>query len=436
MNIEQAISDAIKEQKPTTTWIVAYSGGVDSHVLLHQLSLAAAAQQISVKAIHVNHGLHPDADQWTSHCLQECQKINIPLQVHSININRQPQQSLEAVARKERYAILQNAINKNCILVTGHHLDDQAETLLLQLFRGSGVKGLASMPTRQSFGDGLHIRPLLQATRDSIYQYANKHHLNYIHDDSNDDTKFTRNYIRHQVMPILKKQWPSISSSICRSSRHCADADQLLTTYAAETIKKLSSSTIDITAMNNLTTKQQQNILRQWISANQYQPPTTKQLQQIQGMISTPNEKQPEVQLKNYEIRRHKKQLYILKPLQNHNPSQVISWNMTHDLTLTHGLGTLNKKHILNNIPSSTDKNKITVRFRQGGERWKKSNQTITHCVKNLMQEENIEPWLRDRIPLIYEDSTLIYIDFNHINQLRSLHNHALFCHAINLPEQ
>ncbi|MDX1519416.1 MAG: tRNA lysidine(34) synthetase TilS, partial [Gammaproteobacteria bacterium] len=195
---------------------VAYSGGLDSHVLLQLMVDLSEKLKAGVNAIHINHGIHANAGTWQSHCKRVCSSLGVELVTRSISAADPGSESPEAWARQLRYRELQGLLNENDMLLTAHHRDDQAETLLLQLFRGSGPAGLSAMPACKPFGNGWHARPLLGFTREQIRNYAESAGLEWIEDDSNRDQGLDRNFIRHRLMPVIRERWPSATKTLAR----------------------------------------------------------------------------------------------------------------------------------------------------------------------------------------------------------------------------
>ena len=211
--------------------VVGFSGGLDSHVLLHLLSQTKFTS-ISISAVYINHGLQVEADSWGVHCKSVCDDLAIPFKELCLDLKIQTGESLEEVARRERYKVLHASIQEDQVLVTAHHQNDQAETLLLQLFRGAGVQGLASMPAIRDFGPmeclRKHARPLLKYSRQSLEDYARSHQLNYIEDPSNSDQAFDRNFLRNKIMPQLRQRWIGIDKTISRAASIQAETKQIL----------------------------------------------------------------------------------------------------------------------------------------------------------------------------------------------------------------
>jgi len=212
---------------PATPLKIAYSGGLDSHVLLHALSrLRDDGWRLS--ALHVDHGLQPAAGAWARHCEQVCRELALPITIERIEVRGIREHGLEAAARRARYACLARHVGPGEVLLTAHHQDDQAETLLLQLLRGSGVHGLAAMPAIAAFTAGRHARPLLEFPRRALLAYATAAGLKWIEDDSNRDDRLARNFIRNRLTPVIEERWPGAARRLGRSARHAAEAAALL----------------------------------------------------------------------------------------------------------------------------------------------------------------------------------------------------------------
>jgi len=251
---------------------IAYSGGVDSHVLLHIIYNLCITQGCVHKliAIHINHALNPNANMWEQHCKKICNNLGVHYLSKSIAGNeKNPHQSLEEYLRKLRYAELSSNLKEQDCLVTAHHADDQIETVLLQLFRGSGPKGLSAMSVKMKYVVGWLLRPLLPYTRTDIIQYANFHNLNWIEDDSNNSIQHDRNYLRHCVLPKIKERWPGIITTINRTARNCAEASQLLELLAdydlQNCINQDKQNILCIQNLKKISILRQKNLIRWWL---------------------------------------------------------------------------------------------------------------------------------------------------------------------------
>ncbi|TAK77397.1 MAG: tRNA lysidine(34) synthetase TilS [Gammaproteobacteria bacterium] len=319
MTLQEAIRDFCSRYGFEKTYWVAYSGGLDSHVLLAICHELRQTEPLQLRAIHINHGIHPHAHQWAAHCAKVCVEMGIDYHERAIQLELPPGTSLEEAARKQRYAILAEDLNEGDILLTAHHQDDQAETVLLQLFRGAGPKGLAAMPRMKPFGRGFHGRPLLDFPRATLEQYAATHSFQWIEDDSNRDTSLTRNFIRHELLSLLKTRWPTVTQSISRSAAYCAEAQGLLEEWAKEewqTVQGSRDNTLSVSKLLALDVARQRLFLRLWIQQLGHPLPDAKKLDTIQyNVLTAKPDRQPCVRWQQTEIRRYRDDLYLMKAL-------------------------------------------------------------------------------------------------------------------------
>ena len=393
---------------------IAYSGGIDSHVLLYAMAACQKKNSsIQIRALHINHHLNPNANQWEHHCKQVAQQLGIPFHVESLKLTLNPGDSIEAVARKARYDVLRNRIHDKENVLIAHTQNDQAETFLLQLLRGAGVKGLSAMPLKKKLGRGYLLRPLLKINREELKKYAEKNHLHWIEDDMNLELRFNRNYLRHEVLPILRCRWPEVFSVISRSASHCAEAAHLLDQLADMNLQAVQmKDALAIKPLLQLTPERQRNVLRRWIDRLGFGMPQTKQLEQMRSdILKASEDAAPLFVYDSTEVRRYDDALYISTASSPLDTSMTISWNLNHPLNLPGTLGILRATHKKGKgISTVIDIQQITVQFRRGGERCQPAGRKETHSLKKLMQEWKIPPWQRDRIPLIYYDDTLIAV--------------------------
>jgi len=408
-NILAALSDLGSQ-----SFCIAYSGGMDSHVLLHALmTLRRANPAMQLKAIHINHALNPKAAQWAEHCQRVCHDLDLEYAEKTIDACLPPgnKQSPEAYAREERYKAFSESLQENECLLTAHHKDDQAETLLLQLFRGAGPKGLSSMPMQMPLAKGQLLRPLLPFTREELETYAKHHKLNWIEDDSNTNTDFDRNYIRHELIPIIHKRWPAATETISRTANHCADASELLDQLADQDYqsnKGTTTNTLSVPKLLALAPERQSNVLRYWLRLSNLPTPSQNKISQIQQtVLKSKPDATPEVKWKGGEVRRFQNEIYAMTPLPDFDSNTSLKWDLKQRLILPANLGSLTFKPAKQTENAPTH---LTIKFRQGGERCQLPNRKGTHSLKKLFQEWNIPTWQRDRIPLIYQDKILVAI--------------------------
>lgn len=408
---------------PTTTYWLAYSGGLDSHVLLHLCAEALKNTSKQLKAIHVNHSLSPNALAWQKHCEKVCENLAIPL--HCVQVNAAPQsgKSPEAVARELRYQVFRDLLQPGECLLTAHHQNDQAETVLLQLLRGAGPSGLAAMPELSTFAAGHLLRPLLSFSRQELLQYAEQQYLVWIEDESNFDTTYDRNFIRHQLMPLLQQRWPAVTTTLARVATNCAEAMHLLQILAAQdggVIIQLASSTSPPLALQRLreldamdaTHSRSRNVIRLWLKQQNFSIPSRIRLQQLHDdFIHAKPDANPYMRWDRVEIRRYHDALYAMSPLSLLPRDSEFIWDMHDTFILPQNLGQLRATKLLGQgfiLPNAASK--VTVRFRRGGERCQPMGRRGSHPLKKLLQEWEVPSWQRDRIPLLYWQEQLVAV--------------------------
>lgn len=407
----------LQELSPCHCYRVAYSGGLDSHVLLYTLAqLRPKFPAVGLTAIHVDHGLNPRSERWSQHCDEVCSALGITCEVIKVNVRFAKGESLEAVAREARYNVLRARVGPDECLLTGQHQGDQAETVLLQLLRGSGAPGLAAMARVAAFGRGRLLRPLLAFSRSELQAYAEQEELTWIEDPSNFDLGFDRNYLRHEVLPALRQRWPGITRTLARVAAHQADAAWLLDKQAQAELAGIEGSKhwLSVKGLGVLALPSRRNVLRHWFKQQGFPVPDSLHLQRILDEILPASEdSQPLVAWPGVEVRRYRDRLYALKPLLPHDPTAVLAWNGFNSLELPPGVGGLltssvtqawglEAKHWRQGV--------ITVRFRQGGEAMRLIGRHHHCTLKKLFQEQGIPPWQRSRLPLIYIDDKLALV--------------------------
>jgi len=409
---EQLLQQLRQYPQPPAYW-VAYSGGLDSHVLLHALASLRGRLDAGIGAVHVNHGLQADAPHWEAHCRRVCEGLGIRHESLQVAAAAAPGESPEAAARAARYAALADWLPARHCLLTAQHQNDQAETLLLQLLRGSGVRGLAAMPAMTVLGAGLHQRPLLGVTRAQLRHYAESHRLDWIDDPSNTDTAFDRNYLRQQVMPLLQARWPAVAASLSRSALHCAEAADLVGQLGEQDCHNVAGQhhgALSLAGICALPRARQRNVLRHWIRQATGTVPSTAVLARIvNDVLASRRDSGPCVRWGGHEVRRYRDELYLLGQTLVPERRPQLEWNMAAPLPLPAAGGTLRVTPATGRGIRATAVGAAGVRvaWRQGGERCRPAGRGHRHALKKLFQEQGIPPWERDRIPLIYIDDTL-----------------------------
>lgn len=412
----------IKLQSLTSSkkFLVAYSGGLDSHVLLHLLAqVTILSQNFQIRAVYIDHGLQSVAKKWPKHCLSICKNLFIDCEVVSLALTIPQGKSLEAVAREARYDAFSQVLQADEVLLTAHHQDDQAETLLIQLFRGAGINGLAAMPIISPFGKSQHIRPLLDQSRDALEHYAQQYQLDFIEDPSNQDHRYDRNFFRHAIIPRLKKRWMSMSKVLARVATHQAEAKNLLAEYIAEDLPQLTgkrTGTLSIQQLKLLSSARCKAVIRYFLDQKGFQAPSDKKLRHIiSDVLYAKPSASPCVDWQGAEVRRYQDDLYAIRPLSAHNTKQIIHWVIDQSLQISSLNRVLKFKQLegVNHLLLRKDQT-VEVRFRQGGEIIYQAQRKQSKRLKKIFQERHIPMWERDRIPLIYIDNTLVLILWDH----------------------
>jgi tRNA(Ile)-lysidine synthase len=406
-NLAIDLATAVEPYLNYRCWYIAYSGGVDSHVLLH--AIAALRESITLPplvAIHINHQLNPRAADWAVHCRQVCAELGVELIVETVDIVRAGGSGLEAAARSARYAAFQKYICADELLLQAHHRDDQIETLLLRILRGSGLAGLAAIPVARALGYGRLLRPLLNNTRAEILAYASQNNLRWIHDDSNDNAVFDRNFLRLRVLPLIAERWTSYRHTLQRVVDNAAEAVELLTDLAALDFAAAVNAEhrLSIASCLKLSAARQRNLIFYWLQQRQLPPPSSEQLAQILSMLSAADDAEPCVSWPDAELRRFRGYLYASAPLPPLPAPIDQAWHPARSLSIN-GMGEL---HAHSELGYGLRADRIYhVRNRRGGERCRPSERAHSQTLKKLLQEYGVEPWLRDRLPLIYCDDQI-----------------------------
>jgi tRNA(Ile)-lysidine synthase len=402
------ILNAVAKIPPGQALALAYSGGVDSEVLLHALATQATKKSWALRVLHVNHQLHPEADAWASHCREHAKTYRLPCEVLRITLPSSTSTGIEAAARTLRYAALQAHLAPQETLLTAHHLDDQAETLLLQLLRGAGPEGLSAMPEVRALGDDHSLlRPLLSCTREEITAYASLHQLSWIDDHSNTDTRFDRNYLRHEIMPKLQARWPAAHRTLARAATHCAALTTLQTQYIQPALGEILGyhpGSLSLPHLMRHTRVEQAALMRFFFKQHNEPACTTAQLETLLDQCAgAAPDRQPALKLTHHIVKRYQSHLYLVpKDRLAIDPTWSTWWDLTTPLLLPSPLIPLS--------PSAFQHYKapLLVRFRQGGERIQLAGKSHTQSLKKLWQADHTPPWERAITPLLFSsDGTL-----------------------------
>ncbi len=414
MKLTLELFRATLESNPASRYVIAFSGGLDSSVLLH---LCTSLNQVGIIpdpiAIHINHGLQREAESWDCHCRDVCESFSIPYRSISVNARANPGESPEDAARKARYRAFEGLMTNQDVLLTAHHQDDQAETVLLRLFRGAGVQGLAGIAESTNFGRGRLVRPLLRFNKQSLEEFARSENLRWIEDSSNSDPRFDRNFLRQHIIPVLKNRWPNIDKTISRSAGHCGEAKLLLELRADEFLNRVhrkNRNTLRIDRLKLLDDADKRLVLRQWINRSGYKMPTTILIHRILNeTINAMVDRNPRICWADAEINRYRNEMYLFPRQGKFDRSRVIKWSGGQNLDMPQNFGSLQiiRKAGIGISEKQWNAGVVTVKFRQGGETLRLINRQGNHTLKKLFQEKSIPPWVRNRIPLIYINEKL-----------------------------
>ncbi len=398
----------------TGTLFIGYSGGIDSYVLLHLLANQAHLKH-RIVALYVHHGLQAEADDWALHCDQQCRQLSVAFQLLVVNAQPNVGESPEEAARNARYAAFRQLINHDDVLLIAQHREDQLETVLLQMFRGAGLNGLAAMPVHTNFGAGALVRPFLNTPKSSILSYANYHQLSWVEDPSNSVDDFDRNFLRNQIIPSLRQRWPSIDKTVVRSAQHCGDSAELINNWANSVCVQIIDPVdqcLLIQEWQLFTQVQRRYLLRYWLQSFGLKPPSQAVLQSIMDqVIDARLDADPKLVIQKHLIRKYRDKLYCLG---EHNLLECFDLGVWNRGELSFDLGNgfeLAVVEAQNGIPKLFwQQNTITIDKRCGGEKLQLLNRQGSHCLKKLYQERGIPPWERNNKPLLFIDGCLAFV--------------------------
>ncbi|MFT5373068.1 MAG: tRNA(Ile)-lysidine synthase [Lysobacterales bacterium] len=385
---------------------VGFSGGADSTALLLALSELKSSLTATVKAIHFNHGLHVDSDAWQIHCEAFCRGLNIEFQAKKLYVNASSGNGIEAEARRMRYEHVERLLGQDEVFLTAHHQDDQTETLILNLIRGSGVDGLAGMPESRPLGQGLLIRPLLSFPGSSLRHYLAEHQIIWLEDPSNEDLSYDRNFIRQQFLPMLSDRWPAVSTRIAKSADLCRHASSALAQWAgSELYEHLEHAQVLNLSQMKLDEPEFALLFRKWLQDNGAPSLPARQMEQLRiqcAIVSTDN--RVKVSWSGWVLHLFQNRLWI------QNEATIAScptldWNRSGALNLGKGLGTLN---FLNSEENYTSH--LSVQKRTGGEKIQVSTGGQNTDLKELFRLACVPPWLRTSVPLLFDRECLVAV--------------------------
>lgn len=352
---------------------------------------------------------------WLNHCVDQCHQLNVNLQTVNIQLSGKTGEGIEAEARQLRYQAFNTQLKTGDLLLMGHHLDDQIETFFLRLLRGSGVSGLSAMPETRALDYGYLGRPFLTLSKSHLETYANEHQLSWIEDESNANNQFDRNFLRNQVLPLISTRWPMYRKTLQRSISMLAEinSQQGLEVEPEIQYRLTENNGLIVTGLMDMDVSLTKRLLRAWIQSQHKLPPSQKQLESIiETVINARDDAQPMMSLKDYCIRRYRSELFITPHLEEPDTEHVaVEVGETLDIS---GIGQLTAKVVtLQNSQVdaiSLDCAPLTIRFHYLGASIKPANRNKSRDLKRLLQEYQVKPWIRDRLPLIYSGEQLVAV--------------------------
>jgi tRNA(Ile)-lysidine synthase len=389
-------------------WQVGFSGGADSTALLLLASRLAPEYRLVIRAVHVHHGMHPDADLWVQHCRQVCQDLNLDIEVLYLDPSSPPGNETEA--RSARYRVLAEHLRADELLLLAHHRDDQIETALLNLIRGTGLDGLCGMPVSRPIGKARLLRPLLGCSRQELRSEVEAEGLDWIEDPGNQSPDPARNALRHEVLPRVVRRWPAAAETMSRSLDNLAQARAALDSSLAEDLGRIAGprpNVISLSGWLELPESRRPLVLRYWLKQLGLPGPDHRHLAQLMNQIDkSRKDAMPLVEWPGSQVRRFRDQLHASPPLVRLPPGLEFDWQ-SEVLVLPANLGRL---YWLSDGEPATTAPRLQVRFRRGGERLQPHDHAVSRDLKTLMQGADVPPWERDRIPLLYRRGELLSV--------------------------
>ncbi|HEY6544557.1 MAG TPA: tRNA lysidine(34) synthetase TilS [Dokdonella sp.] len=403
--IRELIDSSLADLAPAPL-LVAFSGGLDSHVLLHALAASPVAVARGLRAVYIDHGLQDDSAQWADRCLGYARALDVELLVCEVDVVRRSGLGLEASARRARYAKIETLLSDGEVVALAHHRDDQAETVLMKLLRGAGPEGIGAMRPLRRLGRGWAWRPLLGMPRAALREYAEHHGLGWINDPSNADQTIDRNYLRMQVLPRIVRRWPEAESSIAQSAAWARAASEFIEVEAERALARiqgLDPTTLDFREWLALPAALRDPVLRRWLRTLELPEPTHYQAAELVRQLGEAAEdRQPCVRWPGTELRRYRELLHALAPLQ----FPPLDWVASFDggpLALPLDLGTLRLAGLAQPLDAP-----LHVRFRRGGESLRLASGGHVRELRDLFQDAGIPPWQRGRLPLLFDDDDVL----------------------------
>lgn len=396
-----------------TGLVVALSGGPDSASLLAAASAPGALRVLPLRAVHIDHGLQSAAASFRAACTALCEAFGVPLAIIPIVVQAPPGASIEAAARNARYEALRLELGSGECLLTAHHSDDQAETLLLQALRGSGLKGMSAMPICRQFGRGWHLRPVLEVPQSDLLAFGAGLCGASVTDPMNQDLRFDRGYLRRRVWPLIKTRWPGVGTALSRTARHAAEAQQLLDHAGAADVGRLrDGDALSVPGLRALGEGERVNAIRFWLCEAGAEPPSTVRLiEALRQIFSARADHLPAMMWGSWALRRYRQRIFLTAACPPRLEA-TLGWFTRPEsrLVLAPNLGELRWVAHTGGIDLERLPETLTVRGRTGGEALKPGANAKTRSVQHLCQSLGVLPWMRGALPLVFAGDALLAV--------------------------
>ena len=398
---------------PTTRFVVAFSGGADSLALLHAFA-RTRERAAGLCAVHVDHHLHPESTEWAHQCMEVCRRLVVDLTV----LDADPKANAaghcdEGAARVARYQAFERFLSARDVLCTAHSQDDHVETVLLNLLRGAGPRGLAGIPDERRLGAGIVARPVRRVSRAALHAYARATGLAPIRDPANEDQRFSRVALRRTVIPVLEARWPRVRASLARTAALGRESAELLDTLAAidlEPAGGIDAATLDVATVVSLEPARRRNVIAGWLRARGIAAPGVRRIEQIaREVIEARSDAMPCVRLGDVEVRRFRGRIHVLPRERPVAPRAAYRWRIPETLTLDHGCLAC-EPCTGGGLDGGLRDTEIMVRFRGEDAARMRPLRVRGHSLRKRFQSLGIPPWERGHIPLVYAGGVLAAI--------------------------
>jgi len=412
-NLAERVAGALSSVVPRgNSLLVGLSGGVDSVVLLHLLAQISPCFSWRLRAMHVHHGISQHADAWATFCSELCAQHSIPLQIEHVDITPLREMGIEAAARQLRHAAL--ARQEVDFIALAHHRDDQAETLLLQLLRGAGVRGASAMPRLKLRDNAASLlRPLLDTDRSELEAYAREHGLRWVEDDSNADVNYPRNFLRHRVLPVLEQRFSAYRTTLARSARHFAEAATLLDELAEQDAGiALQGERLSVLALRQLSQARGKNLLRYFLTTRAAPiPDSTRLAEMLRQLCAARQDAQLCVSWGGWQLRCYREHAYVL-PVAMPACDFSIAWQGEAEIVLPASHGVLHFEFLAGQGVSRNklEQGTVQIRSRQGSATIQPAAARPHRTLRNLLQEHDVPPWQRELLPLLFCGDELVCV--------------------------